>query len=76
MGIVSLSDFTYSGSSVESLSEGFVGVSKGRQLSGEFGILSSDDTDVVVQGGDLSLEVGVDINRVSIGVLAAVKLFP
>ena len=61
--IVSGSDLLDSGFAIQSHSDSFVGLHKLIQLLGQLLVLHSDDSDVVVQGVDLDLKVGVVIEE-------------
>lgn len=73
--IVSLSDLLNSGFAVESHSNGLVGLNELVELLGEFFVLEGDHTDVVVQGINFYLKVGVVIKESRVAVSGTLKLF-
>lgn len=61
--VISGSDFLHSGFSVEAHSDSFVGLNELVKFFRQLLILHSDDTDVVVEGVDLNLKIGVVVKE-------------
>ena len=73
--VVSLSDLLNSSFAVKSHSNGLVGFNELVELLGEFFVLESDHTDMVVQGINFNLKVRVVIKESRVAVSGTLELF-
>lgn len=73
--IIASSDLLDSSFSVESHSDCLIGLNKLVQFLGEFLILNSDDSDVIVEGINLDLQIGVVVQQGRIAVSGTFKFF-
>lgn len=71
---IHVSDFMDSSLSVKLESEGFISLNEWVKLGGQSSILSSNNFNVVVQGCNLFLQVGVTVNLVGVSMLASIEL--
>ena len=73
--IVASSDLLDSSFSIKSHPDGLIGLDKLVKFPGELLVLDSNHSDVVVQGVDLDLEVGVVVEEGAVGVTGTFQLF-
>lgn len=72
--IVTGPNFLYSSLSIKSRPDGFVGLDKLIKLTSKLLVLNGDNSDVVVQGVNFDLKVGVVIQQSTVAVTGAFKL--
>ena len=71
--VVSGADLLHTGLAIKSGSDGLVGLDELIELSGELLVLNGDHTDVVVQGVNLDLEVGVVVEEGAVAITGTLE---